>query len=263
MARLKADGGKLMLLCRRKRLSLILVGLLSILISNPLAAQSELPAQSELAQKMIFFKNSSLALEARWERLGAFQKSVAYLKRITPFYSWINLCTAVDARDKSFLMGDCLQDEGDAVFVLPAEKFRREYSATIERLWARNELDAITFANVVLGEATNDRYLKNVVSIAQLIAVGVLAIVLFKRFNFSLIGLMSAVGWARLKRAFFISAAIWLLGGAALQMAVIGSGPSTSLLNLQTFVLVIFGGLSLVLGAILIGRWLWTRSEQY
>jgi hypothetical protein len=75
---------------RRKRLSLMLVGLLSILFSTPLAAQSE------LATKMDFLRSSSAALEARWNRLSGFQQSVAYLKRITPFYSWINLCTAVD-----------------------------------------------------------------------------------------------------------------------------------------------------------------------
>jgi hypothetical protein len=121
----------------------------------------------------------------------------------------------------------------------------------------------MTFASVVLGEATNDRYLKNVMSIAQLVAVGVLAFVLLKRFNVSLTGWMSAIDWTRLKRAFFVSAAIWLLGGAALQVIVISSGPSTTLLNLQTLVLVIFGSLSLILGVILFGRWLWTRGEQY
>jgi hypothetical protein len=106
----------------------VLVGLLSILLSNPLAAQSE------LATKMDFLRASSSALDVRWSRLGTFQKSAAYIKRITPFFSWINLCTAIDADDKSFLMGDCLKDESDAVFHLPIEQFRREHSAAIDRL---------------------------------------------------------------------------------------------------------------------------------
>jgi hypothetical protein len=196
-----------MLLNWRHPKRLLIAGLLSILFSSPLAAQSE------LAQKMDFLRASSSTLEARWERLGAFRKSAAYLKRITPFFSWINLCTAVDARDKSFLMGDCLSDEADAVFMVPMEQFRREHSATLERLWTISELDAMTYASVAQGEATSDRLLKNVMSIAQLIAVGILAIVFLKRFNFSRLGWMSAIGWRKMKRFFYVSVSIWLLGG--------------------------------------------------
>jgi hypothetical protein len=251
--------GKLMLLNwrRSKRLSLLVVVLLSILFSNPLAAQSE------LAQRMDFLRNSSSTLEARWERLGSFQKSAAYLKRLTPFLSWINLCTAVDVEEKSFLMGDCLRDEGDSLFRLPMEQTRRVHSAAIERLWAISELDAITYASAVQGEAIDNRLLKNVMSIAQLIAVGILAIVFVKRFNISPFAWMSAIQWTKVKRAFYVSVAIWLLGGAALQIFGRVSGFSIGLMNFQTLVLVIFGGLSLVLGVILFGRWLWTNNAQY
>jgi hypothetical protein len=238
----------------------MLVGLLSILFSTPLAAQSE------LATKMDFLRSSSAALEARWDRLSGFQKSVAYLKRITPFYSWINLCTAVDTEYeyKSFLLGNCLSDEADAVLnVMPMEQFRREHSATIESLWARSELDAMTYASVSQGEATSDRQLKNMMSIAQLIAVGIVAFIFLKRFHFPLLGWMSAIGWTRMKGAFYVSVAIWLLGGAALQILGRISGSSVALMNLQTLVLVIFGSLSLILGAILFGRWIWTRNQQY
>jgi hypothetical protein len=40
------------------------------------------------------------------------------------------------------------------------EQFRREHSATIESLWARSKLDAMTYASVSQGEATSDRQLK-------------------------------------------------------------------------------------------------------
>jgi hypothetical protein len=235
----------------------MLVGLLSILFSSPLAAQSE------LAQKMDFLRSSSAALEARWSRLSGFQKSAAYIKRITPFYSWINLCTVVDVDEKSLLMGDCLDDETRYHFRLPIEQFRREYSATIERLWATSELDAMTFASASLGQGTTDSQLKDAMSIAQLIAVGIVGFVFWKRFNFSLFGWVSAIGWTKMKRAFYISVAVWLLGGAALQILGKISGFSVALESLQTLVLMIFGGLSLILGTILFGRWLWVRNEQY
>jgi hypothetical protein len=72
-----------------------------------------------------------------------------------------------------------------------------------------------------------------------------------------------AAEFGRYKRAFYVSVAVWLLGGAALQILGRISGTSTALMNFRTLVLVIFGGLSLVLGTILFGRWLWTRGEQY
>jgi hypothetical protein len=235
----------------------MLLGLLSILFSSPLEAQSE------LAEKMDFLKSSSATLEARWSRLSGFQKTAAYIKRITPFYSWINLCTAVDVDEKSFLLGDCLDDETRYDFRLPIEQFRREYSATIERLWASNELDAMTYVTASLGQDTFESQLKDAMSIAQLITVGIVGFVFLRRFNFSLFGWVSVIGWMKMKRAFYVSVAVWLLGGAALQIIGKTSGFSTALGNFQTLVLVIFGGLSIILGAILFGRWFLTRSQQY
>src|SRR5258705_11865044 len=103
--------------CGRSRFSLVLVGLLSILFSSPLVAQSE------LATKMDFLRSSSAALEARGSTLSGFQKSAAYIKRMTPFYSWINLCTAVDVDGKSFLLGECLDDETAYHIRLPIKQF--------------------------------------------------------------------------------------------------------------------------------------------
>ena len=40
-------------------------------------------------------------------------------------------------------------------------------------------------------------------------------------------------------------------------------GFSVALMNLQTLVLLVFGGLSIILGIILFGRWVWNRNPQY
>ena len=66
-----------------------------------------------------------------------------------------------------------------------------------------------------------------------------------------------------MKRAFYFSVAIWLLGGAALQILRKIKGFSVALMNLQTLVLLVFGGLSIILGIILFGRWVWNRNPQY
>jgi hypothetical protein len=110
----------------------MLVGMLSILFSAPLAAQFEL--------KRNVLNDTYATLEARWNRLGTFQKSAAYLKRITPFYSWINLCSVVDVEDKSFLVGNCLHDQARALFDMQTDQFRREYSVSIERLWTESPI---------------------------------------------------------------------------------------------------------------------------
>jgi len=239
----------------RQRLQfLILATLLSVLFSSPLAAQSE------LAQKMDFLRNSSAALEARWSRLPSFQKIASYIKRVTPLYSWINLCTDVDVDEKSFLIGDFLKDETQYHFRLPIEQFKREHLATIERLWAASELDAMTYASASLGQDTFERQLKDTMSIAQLIAVGIVGFIFLKRFNFSLFGWVSAIGRKNMRRAFCVSVSVWLLGGATLQILGKISGFSVALMNLQTLVLVIFGGLSIFLGTILFVRWLWNRN---
>jgi hypothetical protein len=121
----------------------------------------------------------------------------------------------------------------------------------------------MTYASASLGQDTIQTTQKNAMSIAQLIAVGIVGFIFLKRFKFSLFGWMSAIGWTKMKRAFYVSVTVWLLGGAALQIIGRISGPSTALMNFQTLVLVIFGGLSLVLGSILFGRWLWTNNAQY
>jgi hypothetical protein len=70
------------------------------------------------------------------------------------------------------------------------------------------------------------------------------------------------VGWNRLKRAFIASVAISLIGRIASQIAIqSGSGNFTTLLNLST-VFALVGGLAIVLGIILLGRWIWVKSNQ-
>jgi hypothetical protein len=66
-----------------------------------------------------------------------------------------------------------------------------------------------------------------------------------------------------MKRAFYSSVAIWLPGGAALQILGKINGFSVPLMNLQTLVLLVFGGLSIILGLILFGRWVLNRNPQY
>jgi hypothetical protein len=216
-------------------------------------------AQSQPAQRMDFFRSSSSSLEARWQRLSTAQKAIAYLKRITPLYSWINLCSAVDVKDKSFLMGDCLKDEADTVFPMPMAQLQRDYADIIEALWARNELDAMSFASAVVGEATDARLLRDFMSVGQIVVIVVVVFILLK--NSSLANLAFKIRWDVLKRAFFACLAIWLLGGALLQVIVVSAGASTTLPNLQTLVLLIFGGLSLFLGVLLFGRWLYTQTR--
>jgi hypothetical protein len=121
----------------------------------------------------------------------------------------------------------------------------------------------MTYASVSQGESTSDRQLKNILSIAQLVALGILAFVFLKRLNFSLLHWVSAIGWTKMNRAFYLSVAVWLLGGAALQILEKINGFSVALMNLQTLVLVVFGGLSIILGFVLFGRWLWNRNAEY
>jgi hypothetical protein len=231
--------------------------LLLVKLTSAVFAQSDF-AQSDLAQRMAFLRSSSLSLEVRWQKLSVAEKASAYLKRITPFYSWLNLCTAVDVEDKPFLMGGCLQEEADAIFSMPMGQFQRRYSNVIEGLWARNELDAISFASAAVGEATSVRQLRDMMSAGQLVGIAIIVFVLIRKAAFTT---MLNIRWELLKRAFYACSAIWLLGGALLQVAAIEAGPSTALLNLQTIVLLIFGSLSLLLGAFLFGRWLYSRSS--
>jgi hypothetical protein len=72
----------------------------------------------------------------------------------------------------------------------------------------------------------------------------------------------SIVGWNRMKRAFFASVAISLIGGVTIQIAIhSGSGDITTLLNLGT-VFALVGGLGMALGIILLGRWISMKINQ-
>jgi len=135
---------------RRKLVLSLIYGLFVALLPHPLAAQSE------LSSKMDFVRATASTLEARWDRLSTPRKMLSYTKRAIPLYSWIILCNAVKTADASFLMGECLSEESNAVR-LPMEQFLPEYRAIISRLWALNELDAISFSDAMIGQSTTDR----------------------------------------------------------------------------------------------------------
>jgi hypothetical protein len=139
-------------------------------------------AQSTLAINQGLIVETTQTLEIRWERLPSFTKAGAYLKRITPFYTWINLCTVLDTDEMAFLMGTCLQEQMRSLWSIPRpDRFRRKYLDAIARVWERNELDAITFSKAMEGMSTSEITTKDFVSVLQLVGLAALLLILFAR----------------------------------------------------------------------------------
>ena len=63
------------------------------------------PAHSQLgtlSQKHDIAVQGTQSLAARWQKLSPSEKALSYLKRVTPFYSWIVLCNATMNRPQAF-----------------------------------------------------------------------------------------------------------------------------------------------------------------
>ncbi len=66
----------------------------------------------------------------------------------------------------------------------------------------------------------------------------------------------------KLRSAFFACAAIWLIGGVAIQVAIHSGGNIYALLNLHEIVVTGFGSLTIILGTILFVRWVRQKYFQ-
>jgi hypothetical protein len=70
------------------------------------------------------------------------------------------------------------------------------------------------------------------------------------------------VNWIKLKSIFYLCAAVWLIGGIAIQIALQQRGADIySLLNLHFIVVTGFGSVTIILGAVLLGRWIWLKYQ--
>jgi hypothetical protein len=219
-------------------------GLILLVFADSASAQSAFESIDSV-------KSSKATLELKWDELGTLRKSAAYIKRLTPFYSWLTLCNVVDGADSAFLLGDCLYVQSRWILRLPPDRFRDQYKHTINSLWSRNELDAMTFADATLGQSSSEIVEKNFVSLMQLCALGIGIFLLIRRFGFSQFanaGRLRLRG--RLPKYALASAIVWLVGGAVIQIAILNLGPSALLLNLHELVVTGFGTLTILLAVI-------------
>jgi hypothetical protein len=198
------------------------------------------PSGSDLAEKYNLKVHATQVLNGQWESLGPAQKAFAYVKRFTPFLSWSYLCTAVETRHTSFLLGGCLVAESNYLHDLPTSDFRVKYASVLAALWARSELDAISFSEAMFGQSTQDLFAKNSLSIFQIVGLFVAILLLLRQFG--------------LKKT-FIAAIVIFLGGGILLRLLIWSGVSDSyLLYLHDLVEFGVGALAVLLGIALAAK---------
>ncbi|MGF6428359.1 hypothetical protein [Bradyrhizobium elkanii] len=230
-----------------------------VLITGAVAQTADIG--SELGYRTSTYRNIDAELQYRWEELGPVDKSLSYLKRAVPLYSWVTLCNAVDGSDWEFFLGECLDTETRYLLRLPTAQFRAEYVEILDRLWLSNPLDALTFSSAMKGSSTSDEGLANIAPILHLGAIVWLVVVATRRVrrNASIILLLRSV---RLSRAFWISASLWIGLGILLRIAVAAAPFNRILLNLQTLVLVLFGVPAIVLGLILLVRFTRQRISK-
>ncbi len=208
---------------------------------------------SELGYKTSIYRNINAALQYRWEELGPVDKFRSYLKRAVPLYSWLTLCNAVDGSDWEFFLGECLDTETRYLLRLPNAQFRAEYIEVLDRLWLSNPLDALTFSSAMKGSSTSDEGLANIAPLLHLGAVLWVAVVTNRRLRQS----ESIKSWSRsvqLSRVFWVSVTLWIGLSILLRIAVAAAPFNRNLLNLQTLVLVLFGLPAIVLGLVLLVR---------
>jgi hypothetical protein len=203
---------------------------------------------SDLAEKYNLKVHATQVLNDQWASLGPAQKTFSYVKRFTPFLSWSYLCTAFETRHTSFLLGSCLVAESDYLHDLPTSDFKVKYASALATLWARSELDAISFSEAMFGQSTQDILAKNLLSISQIVGLLVVIFLLLRHFG--------------LKKT-FVAAVVTFLGGGILLRLLMWSGASDSyFLYLHDLVEFGVGALAVLLGAALAARRIMTRSPS-
>ena len=231
--------------------------------SQDIGNQSEVPSHLGVMRNTIV--QTHKLLEEHWQKLSPATKTASYLMRITPFYSWIVLCTAIEKENFAFLLDSCLEEEGGALYdkwaSMSQDQMVADYSGILTSLWKKNPLDAVKFAKAVLGEARDVRFNEKVFSIVQLAAL-LYVVVALRR----LISSWTKQDWVRCaKWTFLASSLIWLAGFVVFSIAissVVNDFDSfIFLLNFHTIVVDGFGTLSIILGAGLLARWIWLRKK--
>jgi hypothetical protein len=134
-----------------------------------------------------------------------------------------------------------------------------EYSALLDQLWARNELDAAKFAAEMRGTSSADLLINNVWPILQLVAEALLLGWLVKKLRAPPARWyhLSNSHWRIIRWTCYCSAAIWLVGGGVTLSLRGTGGDQAALLTLHSIFVSGFGGLTIVLGLALLARWLW------
>jgi hypothetical protein len=232
-------------------------------------AQNFLGDDSELGYKMRIVRDADAELSAQWDRLSPLSKSLSYVKRGIPLYSWIVLCTAVDDGDWEFFMGECLYAQTRAIFRYPRAQYQSEYLRTLDQLWSKNPLDALSFSAAMVGQSTNDQVLSNAAPFLPIAAASWILLYISRALRSNaqnikrLPSLFAQRYGSRVKTIFWVTTALWLSLSLILRFAALQSPFNATALNLGTINLILFGIPSLVLGILLGGKWIWSvaRSE--
>jgi hypothetical protein len=238
-----------------RRASLLAVVLIAASLA-PTLSRSQ-PFHTFLDQKN-FVVQARASLDARWQKLPLAVRSLSYIERFTPFYSWIVLCNATPLFSNfplfdRFLLGDCLEKQRLILYSQTDDDFVAHISVALERLWVHNPLDAIKFADAIGGTTGYDIQANNAWSLFQLIVVPLILVLLIR----------AAIRTIYLKSAFFASFCVWLIGTVLIRALIINdSGQQLFLLNFSSLYLLLLETLTIVLGGILFCRWLWTKRKQ-
>jgi hypothetical protein len=171
----------------RTRLSLILVGLLSVLFSNSVAAQlgASFLAKSEFVRTHA--RNAEAAINA--------QSSVGWgadqAKRFFPGYLEAKMRGNVEGVGFFYgLLGSNLEKQGINLFRLPDSEFKGRLNQIMERLEEDNPTVALAFANAMLADIDVGVY--DFWSAVQIVGLSILLILLIRRFYKSLASGVSA-----------------------------------------------------------------------
>jgi hypothetical protein len=240
--------------------------LFGTLFLAPIAAQSQDTSQTNnptnnLASTLSVIIEANKSLDARWQGLPAGEKAISYAKRLTPLYSWIVLCDAVDDASFVFLMGDCLKQQTDALwqkwFNVTDAQVAADYRAVTDRLWARNPLDAIKFARAMRDQSSDGGLNDDLWPACELLVA--LFLVFLATGRTGLLVRVAVLG-------FLASIWIWLFGPIVVALPIasrIESFVATQADDLatrfdpHTVIVTGSGATTLLLGVALLFRWVW------
>ena len=245
-----------------------LLFVMPVLFSTLLFAQDINPLSYVIA-KSDFEQKQLMIAKAAVENQSWLSWLLDHGKMLLPLYYEIKLRGNVpDVSVFSGTLGNNLEQQRIALTAYkPLPEFEMELSTILGRLMFDNPSVALTYASIIVHPTSLAEQQLDLLTVLQLLYLGIIIYVIY-RYRMSLKAyILQLVRRVVLRRLFYTSAALWIGLGIIIRIPIHYSTfedrrDLSTLLDLESLVSLVFGTATIVLGGILLYKWMSAKGKS-